>query len=62
MLTLQRLVLKKEEQEFQTDQDKLDRERNLHIREMKRLVYESASRFKDGTVLHSRYLLLYLIG
>ena len=55
-------MLKKEEQELQTEQEKLERERNLHIREMKRLVHESASRFKDGTILHHRYLLLHLIG
>ena len=55
-------MLKKEEQELQMEQEKLERERNLHIREMKRLVHESASRFKDGTVLHHRYLLLHLIG
>lgn len=42
--------------------EKLERERNLHIRELKRISAEDSSRFKSHPTLHDRYLLLYLIG
>jgi len=34
----------------------------LHIRELKRILAEDSSRFKSHPTLHSRYLLLHLIG
>ena len=40
----------------------LERERNLHVRELKRITAEDASRFSSHPTLHSRYLLLHLIG
>ena len=42
--------------------EKLERERNLHVRELKRLAAEDSSRFKGHPTLHDRYLLLHLIG
>lgn len=44
------------------EKDRLERERNLHIREMKRVQSEEQSRFKDHILLHDRYLLLSLLG
>lgn len=59
---LRRDHLKKEEIELLAEKDRLERERNLHIRELKRVQYEEASRFKDHELLNSRYLLLSLLG
>ena len=47
---------------MQLELEKLERERNLHIRELKRIQAEDYSRFKSHLTLHSRYLLLHLIG
>uniref|UniRef100_A0A914DBN8 Protein kinase domain-containing protein n=1 Tax=Acrobeloides nanus TaxID=290746 RepID=A0A914DBN8_9BILA len=59
---LRRDHLKKEELELLAEKDRLERERNLHIRELKRVQYEETSRFKDHELLNSRYLLLSLLG
>ena len=42
--------------------EKLERERNLHIRELKRIHNEDQSRFNNHPVLNERYLLLMLLG
>ncbi|KAK2173040.1 hypothetical protein NP493_908g00022 [Ridgeia piscesae] len=42
--------------------EKLERERNLHIRELKRIHNEDNSRFNHHPVLNDRYLLLSLLG
>lgn len=42
--------------------EKLERERNLHIRELKRIHNEDQSRFNSHPVLNERYLLLMLLG
>lgn len=47
---------------MQLELEKLERERNLHIRELKRIQAEDDSRFRFHLTLHSRYLLLHLIG
>ncbi|CAF4483368.1 unnamed protein product, partial [Didymodactylos carnosus] len=60
ILRLRQLTLKKEEVELQQDLEKLDRERNLHIRELKRLHNEDHSRFNLHQILNERYLLLIL--
>ncbi|CAF1369746.1 unnamed protein product, partial [Didymodactylos carnosus] len=62
ILRLRQLTLKKEEVELQQDLEKLDRERNLHIRELKRLHNEDHSRFNLHQILNERYLLLILVG
>ena len=54
--------LKKEEAELLAERDRMERGRNLHIRELKRVQYEEASRYKDHVLLNSRYLLLSLLG
>ena len=42
--------------------EKLERDRNLHIRELKRISAEDSSRFNTHPTLHDRYLLLHMIG
>ncbi|CAJ1081005.1 serine/threonine-protein kinase tousled-like 2 isoform X1 [Xyrichtys novacula] len=54
--------LKKEEAEIQSELEHLERVRNLHIRELKRIHNEDSSQFKDHPTLNERYLLLYLLG
>uniref|UniRef100_A0A5K3F758 Protein kinase domain-containing protein n=1 Tax=Mesocestoides corti TaxID=53468 RepID=A0A5K3F758_MESCO len=59
---LRKQMLVKEDKEIQSELERLDRERNLHIREIKRIANEDASRFKDHPLLNERYLLLNLLG
>ena len=59
---LRREQLKKEEAELQSELARLERERNLHIRELKRIQNEENSQFKDHAVLNNRYLLMSLLG
>ncbi|XP_034716111.1 serine/threonine-protein kinase tousled-like 2 isoform X1 [Etheostoma cragini] len=54
--------LKKEEAEIQAELELLERVRNLHIRELKRIHNEDNSQFKDHPTLNDRYLLLHLLG
>ena len=54
--------LKRQEADLLAEKEKLERERNVHIREMKRVQYEEQSRFKDQELLNNRYLLLTLLG
>lgn len=54
--------MKKEDADLQMEMEKLERERNLHIRELKRIHNEDQSRFNNHPVLCDRYLLLMLIG
>uniref|UniRef100_A0A8C5GLJ9 non-specific serine/threonine protein kinase n=1 Tax=Gouania willdenowi TaxID=441366 RepID=A0A8C5GLJ9_GOUWI len=54
--------LKKEEAEIQGELEHLERVRNLHIRELKRIHNEDNSQFKDHPILNERYLLLQLLG
>ncbi|KAJ4941227.1 hypothetical protein JOQ06_027513 [Pogonophryne albipinna] len=54
--------LKKEEAEIQTELEQLERVRNVHIRELKRILNEDNSQFKDQPTLNDRYLLLHLLG
>ena len=62
VLRLRQLTLKREESELAQDLERLDRERNVHIRELKRLYNEDHSRFNQNNILNERYLLLTLIG
>jgi len=59
---LRQSALKKEDADLQLEMDKLERERNLHIRELKRIHNEDQSRFNSHPVLNERYLLLMLLG
>lgn len=62
ILKLRSQALKREDTDLQAELEKLERERNLHIRELKRIAAEDNSRFTNQTVLNDRYLLLYLLG
>lgn len=62
IMKLRQAALKKEDVDLQLELEKLERERNLHIRELKRIHNEDNSRFKDHPILNERYLLLNLIG
>jgi len=62
ILKLRQQALKKEDADLQLELEKLERERNLHIRELKRIHNEDASRFNNHAVLNERYLLLTLLG
>ncbi len=59
---LRKQMLVKEDKEIQGELERLDRERNLHIREIKRIANEDASWFKDHPLLNDRYILLNLLG
>ncbi|VDP43493.1 unnamed protein product [Heligmosomoides polygyrus] len=59
---LRREHMKKEELEVLAEKEKLDRERQLHLRELKRASNERDSRYKDHEMLNKRYLLLSLLG
>merc|ERR1719495_3054990 len=62
ILRLRQNTLKKEDAEMQLEMEKLERERNLHIRELKRIHNEDQSRFNSHPVLNERFLLLMLLG
>uniref|UniRef100_A0A8D8ZN24 non-specific serine/threonine protein kinase n=1 Tax=Cacopsylla melanoneura TaxID=428564 RepID=A0A8D8ZN24_9HEMI len=62
ILKLRQSALKKEDADLQLEMEKLERERNLHIRELKRIHNEDQSRFNNHPVLSDRYLLLMLLG
>ncbi|KAK6165722.1 hypothetical protein SNE40_022590 [Patella caerulea] len=62
ILKLRQASLKKEDADLQLELEKLERERNLHIRELKRIHNEDNSRFKEHPILAERYLLLSLLG
>ena len=62
ILKLRQNALKKEDADLQLEMEKLERERNLHIRELKRILNEDQSRFNNHQVLNDRYLLLMLLG
>jgi len=50
------------ETELQAEKEKLEIEKNLHIRELKRIRDEDRSRFNSFCILKDRYLLLMLVG
>lgn len=62
ILKLRQLMLRKEDADLQMEFEKLERERNLHIRELKRIAAEDASRFNNHIILGDRYMILTLLG
>jgi len=62
ILRLRQNTLKKEDAEMALEMEKLERGRNLHIRELKRIHNEDQSRYNNHPVLNERYLLLMLLG
>lgn len=59
---LRREHLRKEETDLGLEKERLDRERQYHMRELKRVANESVSKYKDYQLLHKRYLMLNLLG
>ncbi|KAK9790331.1 hypothetical protein WJX73_000944 [Symbiochloris irregularis] len=55
-------AIKREEEGLQKEKERLDLEKMRHIKELKRVKDEEASRFSGGLVMHNRFLLLQLIG
>lgn len=62
ILKLRIIALKKEEAELNTYLGKLQIERNQHVRELRRIRDENASRFNNNPMLNDRYLLIELLG
>merc|ERR1711971_995077 len=67
ILKLRYASLRKEDADLQLEMEKLERSRNLHIRELKRIHNEGESRYKNTVynnhpMLNDRYLLLMLLG
>jgi len=54
--------LKKEEESISEERKRLESEKKLHIRELKRIRDEEQSRFNKLPVLNNRYLLMKLLG
>lgn len=54
--------LRKEEADLALERDRLDKERQCHMRELKRAANEAASQFTDHKLLHQRYLMMSLLG
>jgi tousled-like kinase len=54
--------LKKDEAAMAEARRALEREKSLHIRELRRVQHEDRSRFGKHPVMHGRYLLLSLLG
>ena len=55
-------AIRREEDALKSEGQRLELEKNMHIREIKRLRDEESSRFGDHPILHGRYLLLELLG
>lgn len=62
ILRLRLNAVRRDETDLQFELERLERERSLHIRELKRIQNEDNSRFNDHPVLHNRYLLLNMLG
>lgn len=61
ILKLRQSALKKEDADLQLEMEKLERERNLHIRELKRIHNEDQSRFNSHPVSESAPLIAFYI-
>lgn len=55
ILKLRQSALKKEDADLQLEMEKLERERNLHIRELKRIHNEDQSRFNSHPVSNATH-------
>ncbi|XP_039271234.2 serine/threonine-protein kinase tousled-like 1-B [Styela clava] len=62
VLRLRLNAVRRDETDLQFELERLERERSLHIRELKRILNEDNSRFNDHPILHNRYLLLNMLG
>uniref|UniRef100_A0A7S1FQ48 Protein kinase domain-containing protein n=1 Tax=Corethron hystrix TaxID=216773 RepID=A0A7S1FQ48_9STRA len=59
---LQAVALKKEEAQLLEEEKRLEEEKVKHVRELRRVASEEASRFKSRPKLNDRYVLLNLLG
>ncbi|KAH8303904.1 hypothetical protein KR044_009141 [Drosophila immigrans] len=62
ILRLRQNALKKEDADLELELENLELERNLHLRELRRILNEDQSRLNNHPVLNDRYLLLMLLG
>eukprot|EP00743_Colponemidia_sp_Colp-15_P005455 GILK01005864.1.p1 GENE.GILK01005864.1~~GILK01005864.1.p1 ORF type:complete len:562 (-),score=125.96 GILK01005864.1:200-1747(-) len=62
IFTLRMAILTREEARLTEADNNLQVEKNLHIRELKRIRDENLSRFNDFRVLNQRYVLLNMLG
>ncbi|CAD5223072.1 unnamed protein product [Bursaphelenchus xylophilus] len=62
IVRIRRDAVKKEEADLILEREMLERERNLHIREYKRIQYEDQSNYKNYMCFSEKYLLLTLLG
>uniref|UniRef100_A0AC34FM93 Protein kinase domain-containing protein n=1 Tax=Panagrolaimus sp. ES5 TaxID=591445 RepID=A0AC34FM93_9BILA len=63
ILRARKEYIKREDAEIAAERERLDRERNLHIREIKRVQHEDDSMFNKYTIQkNDRYVLLTLLG
>eukprot|EP00123_Amoebidium_parasiticum_P006855 comp17701_c0_seq2/m.17588 comp17701_c0_seq2/g.17588 ORF comp17701_c0_seq2/g.17588 comp17701_c0_seq2/m.17588 type:complete len:870 (-) comp17701_c0_seq2:194-2803(-) len=62
ILKLRGAQLKKDEADLVLELANLEKERNLHLRELKRIRDEDRSVYNNFPILHDRYLLLDLLG
>lgn len=59
ILKLRAAALKKEDADLQLEMEKLERERNLHIRELKRIHNEDNSRLEINSCLQIVYMTVF---
>eukprot|EP00742_Colponemidia_sp_Colp-10_P009213 GILJ01010031.1.p1 GENE.GILJ01010031.1~~GILJ01010031.1.p1 ORF type:complete len:543 (-),score=104.09 GILJ01010031.1:117-1700(-) len=62
IFSLRMTILARDEQKLNEALEKLEVDKNLHIRELKRIRDEDRSRFNNFPVLNQRYLLLNMLG
>lgn len=62
ILKLRMLSIKKEENDLYEELEKLEREKNLHIRAIKRIKEQDKSQYNNFPILNERYLLVELLG
>lgn len=62
VLKIRMAANKREENEYQGEMERFERERSLHIRELKRISNEDNSKYNTFQTLTDRYILLNLLG
>lgn len=62
MIKMQLAQLKKDEASLQEQRKTLEKEKNMHIRELRRIQNEDRSIFNKHPILHGRYFLMSILG
>ena len=62
ILKIRTAANKRDENEYQLDMERFERERSLHIRELKRISNEDNSKYNNFLTLNERYIILNLLG